>query len=450
MDYSQKGLRRRLLVGLLAPLLAILVLSTLLDYRLARQTADAAHDQALADTVFDLESHLRKESSTQAFRLPEEIEAMLRSDAPDVLYFAVLDEHGNILAGDGNLPKPAQRIGNEVLFDDAEHDRQAVRMAALRSRIMDTPVQIVVMETTKKREISRKRILTAMILPNLAVMLACVFAVLFGIRHGLLPLNAIEQDIATRSAADLRPFDTDNAPSEVRPMLKRLNELFDMLREASEAQQRFIADAAHQLRTPLAGLQTQLDLASSEGLFAHHTVRLQLIEEASLRIGRLLNQLLAHARAESSNSVANEFEPVDLSEIIEKAASTFLDAALAKKIDLGFEAPKVIAKALPWVLEEALANLIDNAIRYTPNGGEITVRCGETGGRPFIEVEDDGPGIPSEYLAKVGERFFRVPGSTGNGCGLGLSIAREIAHIHRGHIELHARESGGLQARITL
>lgn len=142
-----------------------------------------------------------------------------------------------------------------------------------------------------------------MVIPNLAVILATMLAVVLGVRQGLLPLNEVEHDIAERSASDLHEIDLSGKPAEIRPMLRRLNELFALLRESVEVQQRFIADAAHQLRTPLAGLQTQLDLANSEGAFNNNPERIQLIEEATLRISHLLSQLLAYARAETSNSV---------------------------------------------------------------------------------------------------------------------------------------------------
>src|SRR6185369_17161280 len=160
----------------------------------------------------------------------------------------------------------------------------------------------------------------------------------------------------------LREIELAGTPAEIRPMLRRLNELFTLLREAAEVQQRFIADAAHQLRTPLAGLQTQLDLAAGEGAFTHNAERLAHIEEATTRIGHLLSQLLTYARAETANPVDRTFETVALDQLVEKSASTFLDAALAKNIDLGFEIAPASVPGLSWMLQEALGNLIDNAI----------------------------------------------------------------------------------------
>lgn len=443
-----QGLRRRLLVALLPPLILILIGSSVLDYRLARKTADSAHDQSLADTIFDLEAHIHKQSSPALLDLTAETETMLRSSTPDMIYFSVRDADGKILAGDSDLPEPAPPKDDQMKFSDGVYKGAPVRIAQFRIKAATANVVIAVMETTRKREQSSQKILTAMVLPNLAVIIATLLAVLFGVRHGLLPLQAVEHEIASRSANDLHEFKLASAPAEIRPMLRRLNELFGLLRESAEIQQRFIADAAHQLGTPLAGLQTQLDLAAGEGAFGHSTERLAHIEEATSRISHLLSQLLAYARTESSASITHSFEAVAIDQLVEKSASTFLDAALAKNIDLGFEISPVTARGMPWMLQEALGNLIDNALRYTPEGGIITVRCGESSGLPFLEVEDNGPGIPPEQLEHVYERFYRIPGSPGNGCGLGLSIVREIAELHGATVQLAAGESGGLRARI--
>ncbi len=444
------GLRRRLIIALAVPLTFILGISSLLDYRLARETSDSAHDQALADTVFDLESHIRSQSDSAVLELDltKESEAMLRSNAPDQVYFSIRDNSGRILAGDEDVPEFPTPQNSKVSFIDGIHRGEAVRVA-LHSIVLPTSeLLITVMETTEKRKESRGRILTAMLLPNLAVIVATLLAVLFGVRRGLLPLEEVEKEIAARSPNDLREIDLDASPREIQPMLRRLNELFSLLREASEVQNRFIADAAHQLRTPLAGLQTQFDLAVSEGAFLNNDTRLRNIEDGMLRIGRLLGQLLSYARAEATASLAEQPTNVSLNRIAEKSASTFLDAALEKGIDLGFDIAPASTIGIPWLLQEALANLVDNAIRYTPRGGIITVRCGETAEKAFLEVEDNGPGIPEEHLDQIFERFYRIPGSPSNGCGLGLPIVKEIARLHGADIHMMRRGESGLSVRL--
>jgi len=442
------GLRRHLILALSIPLIVILCISSLLDYRLARKTSDSAHDQGLSDTVFDLESHIRSRQPSLVLDLSKESEVMLRTNAPDKLYFSIRDSSGRILAGDDDVPALSMPKGNGIMFLDGTHRGVRVRIALYRVILPASEIFITVMETTEKRKLSRQRILTAMLLPNLAVIFATLLAVLFGVRQGLLPLEVVENEIASRSPNDLGAIDLEQTPREIQPMLLRLNELFALLREASEAQQRFIADAAHQLRTPLAGLQTQLDLAVSEGVFSQNEERLQNIEEGTERLRRLLGQLLTYARAEASETITERLEQVSLDHIVEMSATAYLDAALAKNVDLGFNISPAKVIGLPWLLQEALANLIDNAIRYTPRGGVVTVRCGETVAMAFLEVEDSGPGIPEEYLEQVFERFYRIPGSPSNGCGLGLPIVKEIAELHGAVIRLSQSESNGLRVRI--
>jgi two-component system, OmpR family, sensor histidine kinase TctE len=448
LKHEPLSLRQRLILALLTPLIIILTVSSYFDYQLATKTANNAHDQALADNVFDLEAHIQHQNPSFKLDLTEETEAMLRSDTPDMLYFSVTDPSGKVLAGDADLPPRPPPKGSQVEFSNGYYHDAAVRIAVHRIGINAQDFLITVMETTNKRDRASSRILTAMVIPNLAVVLATMLAVTFGVRQGLLPLEEVERDIAARSANDLHEIELSGNPAEIRPMLRRLNELFALLRESVEVQQRFIADAAHQLRTPLAGLQAQLDLATTEGAFSNNPERLQLIDEATTRIGHMLTQLLAYARAETSNPVKDKLEEVRLEKLVENSASIFLDCALAKNIDLGFDIKPATTSGFPWMLQEALSNLIDNAIRYTPTGGVITVSCGEEQKRAFLEVEDSGPGIADEHLKHVFERFYRIPGSPGNGCGLGLPIVSEIAQLHGATIQLARSEQGGLRVRI--
>jgi two-component system sensor histidine kinase TctE len=442
------SLRQRLLVALLVPLILIFSVSVVLDYRLARETADSAHDQSLMDSIFDLETHIKEHQGAADLDLSSENEAMLRSSSPDKIYFSVRESNGKRLAGD-DLPLFAIPESTEVSFVDSEYSGKKVRVALHKMLLVNSTLFVTLAETTVKRSLSQQQILTTMIWPNLAVILATLLAVMFGVKQGLLPLEAIEKEIASRSADELRPLEIDTAPIEIRPMLYRLNALFSQLRAATAAQKRFIADAAHQLRTPVAGLQAQLDLALNEGTFINSGERFERIEEATFRLGHLLNQLLSYARVESSGSGSVSFEQVALNSLAEKSASIFLDRALAKNIDLGFNLNPVQVKGIPWLLQEALANLIDNAIRYAPsNSGVITVHCGKADGQAFLEVEDNGPGIAAEHRESVFERFYRIPGSPSMGCGLGLPIVKEIAELHGAHLKLIAKDSGGLGVRL--
>lgn len=443
------SIRRRLVVALLPSLLAVLLVGSYLDYRLARGTADSAYDQSLADAVMDLESHLRRDNGVILIDIGEDADAMLRSAVPDTLYYAVRDERGGLIAGDKDLPPPSPAEPGVLRYGEHEFRGQRVRDAVLWSTATGKPVSIRVAETTHRRDASRDRILAAMLLENLAVMAVILLAAFLGIRHGLRPLRHLETEIARRSASDLRAIGMSGVPSELRPVLVRLNELFELLRAATGKQQRFIADAAHQLRTPLTALQNQLDLAASEKIFVAHAERLQKIEEATSRMGHLLLQLLAYAKTEDEGSAAGQFEILGLDGLIEQSASEFVDVAIARNIDLGYELAPARVMGSAWMIREALANLVDNAIRYTPEGGTVTVRCGESEDGPFLDVCDSGPGIAEEHVERVFDRFFRVPGTSGEGCGLGLSIVQEIAMAHGAAMALGRSSLGGLSVRMT-
>lgn len=433
----------------MAPLFLILTVSSVFDYALAKRTANQAHDQALVDNVYDLVEHLKRQSPSKTLGLTEEYEAMLRSNAPDMLYFSVIDAFGKVIGGDTDLPRLPYPKHDQIEFFDGYYHGKVVRMASHQISLQGHGYQIVVIETTEKRRQASARILTAMIIPNLAVILAALLAVVFGVRQGLLPLNDVERDIGGRSANDLHGIDLTRAPAEIRPLLGRLNELFTLVRQSVDTQQRFIADAAHQLRTPLAGLQTQLDLANAEGAFKNNLERSRAIDEATDRLGHLLSQLLAYARAETAGALKERFETVELSQLVENSASLFLDAALARNIDLGFDIQPSQVAGFPWMLQELLSNLIDNALRYSPPGGIVTVHCGNDDGRPYLGVEDGGPGIPDEQLCHVFERFYRIPGSPGPGCGLGLAIVKEIAVLHDATLVFPKTSKVGFHVRVV-
>lgn len=443
------SLRSRLLLAIIVPLCVVFAVSAAFDYRLARKTADSAFDHSLADVAQDLASHIRTSDESLSVTLTAEAEEILRSDASDIVYFSVRDKLGRLLAGDEDLPPhealAVTRVDRQISFADSRLHGKPIRVAMHQTASSHGPVTIMVAETVNKRELSSGRILTAMIVPSLAVILATLLAVYFGVRRGLAPLEIVENEIASRSPRDLRAIDDALTPQEIRPLLARLNDLFSLLRETAASQQRFLADAAHQLRTPLTGLQTQIDLATGEGRFTSDPERLLRINQATERIGHLIGQLLTYARTEPATCLSQSFEPVALHDLVEQSASIFLDQALGKEIDLGFEAGPATVAGIPWMLREALANLIDNALRYTPRGGIVTVSSCRREGECALTVEDNGPGIPPDERQQVFERFYRINGSAGDGCGLGLAIVKEIAALHGAEIRLEDRAGGGLR-----
>ncbi|WP_300088633.1 sensor histidine kinase [uncultured Nitrosomonas sp.] len=438
------GLRQRLLLWILLPLVAVFMGSILFDYRLAQETANTAYDHSLTNAALDIAAYIQTVGLNPDLHLTPEAEAMLRSDAMDKIFFAVRRSDHHLLAGDADLPVYPGSLHERQIFVDDFHQDEKIRATTRRIAVDGNEITITVAETMRERDQASNRILVAIIIPNLAIIAATLLVIYFGVRRGLAPLVHIENQIASRSPRDLRALDTEHAPREIRPMLDRLNELFESLRLAAAAQQRFLADAAHQLRTPLAGLQTQIELVAAEGKYVRNDERLARIEESVDRIAHLVTQLLIYAQTEPAASANQIFQPVALHELAESAASTFIDRALTKDIDLGFEIQPAVAEGIAWMLREALGNLIDNALRYCSAGSTITVHSGIRSGRPFLAVEDNGPGIPADEHEKVFERFYRIPGSASGGCGLGLPIVQEITHLHAATIIFSESPGGGL------
>src|SRR6266850_8323173 len=272
------------------------------------------------------------------------------------------------------------------------------------------------------------------LLPEMLIAFATILIVWFGVKRGLGPLARLSEEIKARSPGDLRPIDAAGTPDETRPLVSALNGLLEEVSQASRNQQRFLANAAHQLRTPLAGLQAHTELTLAKALPVEVRAELEQVHQATIRTARLANQLLALARAEPG-ARGNAAE-LNLKALAEGEADAWVHQALARDVDLGFELDWAPVQGDAFLLREALANLVHNAIEYSHRGGRVTVRTGRRDTQSFLEVEDDGPGIPAVERERVLERFYRVPGTPGTGSGLGLAIVREIAGGHGATISI--------------
>ena len=365
---------------------------------------------------------------------------MLRTDKYDTIYYHLRRPDGSALAGDPGLPPiPAgQQPEDGVIAYDGEYRGQPIRVVALLVPCGGQICTVQVAETTNKRRKLARNIVLSSLVPELLITLATLAIVWVGVKRGLAPLEDLSNEIRARSARDLRPIDQAQAPEEARPLVGALNQLFGQVAGASSNQQRFLANAAHQLRTPLAGLQAHTEIALSQEISDETRAQLEQVHRATIRTARLANQLLALARAEPGGYSADGFAPVNLRAVVEDAADEWVHRAMAKEIDLGFELADAHVSGDALLLREALGNLIHNALEYSPNGGRVTVRTGLRNQQPYLEVEDDGPGIPPGERERVLERFYRVAGTSGTGSGLGLSIVREIAAAHRAQLDIGA------------
>ncbi len=430
------SIRRRLLALLFVPAIFVLLAGTLSDYLSSINPVRDAYDQALADAALAIAGHIRTDDSGQiTLRLPSEAIAVLRTDAMDSIYFRVTGPDGSFVAGDQDLPH-AQITTANPLYQNARYRDQAIRMVNYRSASSAGPVTTTVAETMNKRERIRTRLLSTVLTADLLELAAILGFVWLAVTLALNPLRALRDQISKRSARELQPLSDGAVPVEVRALVDALNRLFRTIEESSRAQQQFLESATHQLRTPLAGIQAQLELLIAEEPTHPKRDRLALTLGATRRLSHTTQQLLALARSEHASSTFSDFRAVDLAVLAESCVTDNVNRAVAADIDLGAELEPATMYGVAWLIAEAVGNLVDNAITYTPAGGSITVRCGTSGDVVFVEVVDTGLGIPAKERDRVKERFFRGTHSRGSGSGLGLAIVADVARLHGGSMSI--------------
>ena len=449
-----RSLRKALLQWLLVPAGLAVVTFLPLAFHLVHQPAMEALDRALADASLALVPHLEVVDGEPRFVFPAAAEQVLRADRVDDIYYLVLGPNGRFVAGDAGLPHESPD------GEDAHADRVSfyshfrghpIRVIAVHRQVSGEPFVFVTAETTRKRDQLRVDLAFALFLPLIFFAAAAGFTIWFGVRHALLPVEDIRRALQGMQHGALKPLDAASAPGEIRPLVAEFNLLLDRLEQAANAQQRFVANAAHQLRTPLAGIRTQLELLPQEADAAERDSRTRQCIGALERLGHLINQMLVLLAAEPGGRQTDLAEHIDLPELVRDRSPEWIRLAENKGLDLGFELQACHVKGDPLLLGEMITNLVNNALIYTPPPGEVTLRCGEIGGKTFIEVEDTGPGIPPEFRERVFERFFRLPAASSPGGGLGLPIVREIARGFGGRVDILTPVSGkGALLRATL
>ncbi len=440
------SLRRLLLVWLLPAMVALVTAGGITAYAIALRSATRAYDRALLDTALAIAGQIQIVGGVPVLNLPNQAEEILLTDRYDQVYFEVLGPENNFVAGHRGLPPPPWGMEEDGrLYYDGWYGGHSVRMAAFFTEQEGVPLVILAAETQNKRNSLAHEILLSMLLPEVLLVVATLGLGWVGIRHGLKPVEDLRSELARRSHHDLSTVSTDQVPEEITPLVEELNHLLARLEASLTAQRHFVSDAAHQLRTPLAALQAQAELALREvdGPKTREEQRQQLqrILSATQRLTHLTHQLLALARAEPGGQ--QSMEAVDLADIARESAETWLPLALRANVDLGFDLAPATVSGARLLVQELLANLIDNAIRYTPRGGSINVRCFNTAEGARLQVEDSGPGIPPEDRERVFERFQRRDSEHTDGCGLGLAIVREIARQHQAEVTISSSPNLG-------
>lgn len=459
MSRPTETLRKRLLRAVFLPALVVVALSAVYDYTSAVAMAQQAQDNALLKMALSLATRLSPDEEGESREdilhhfEPNDM-ALFRADPVDDIRFVVLDAKGEFLVGDKPLIELMAGIGvatyDKPRYADRMLGTEAVRVITFAHSARGVALQLAITQTNRTRRATTHQILINTIWPNLVLLLVMFVLMYHGIAKALAPLKALSQSIDDREVQDLTPVPQEQIPGEIRPFVTAINGMLGRLGKATAEQQMFLSGAAHQLRTPLAGIQTQLELAMREATPAI-AIRLGRILDAVGRLAHCTQQMLTLARSSAQASTAHDLCPVDLPSLIEDAASTWLDAALQRQTELDFELEPAQCLGSSWMLHELLGNLIDNAIKHNPPGGRVTVRCGVTPDRmPYLEIEDQGPGIAESDRHRVFEPFFRSAQGMGEGSGLGLPIAREVANRHKANIELLAGSGQkGTRIRVT-
>lgn len=432
------SLQTKLFVWLCSPLAVLWCAGVLAAYILTQRMVGLAFDQGLLDTALTVSTQIKgsDRDGKPHIKLSENDERILLFDPVDEIRYAVFDEDGALVAGQRDVPRPvAAGAPGKPVFYDASLDARPMRWAAIVAEQMDEddpkPIRamIVIGETLHKREALSRQTLYLTSLPQIGLVVLLGVLVWFGLKRGLRPLHELRQRLHERSEADLHPIAIAGNASEIDALRDALNGLMVRLDRALAAQNEFIGNAAHQLRTPLAALRARIEYAGRARATEEDT--LADLRQSVERCIRLVNQLLALAQVDAAQLQARATARVDIVSEARELVAEMVDQALARNIDLGVEATAepLFAVTNLMLLTELLRNLVENALRYAPSGGRVTVRLEDAAQHVAIFVTDNGPGIPEGERARIFERFYRGDGASDIGSGLGLAIARRCATV---------------------
>jgi two-component system sensor histidine kinase TctE len=454
---AQHSLFGEILDWMLAPLLLLWPMSIAVTYLIAQSIANQPFDRALEDNVTVLAQQVTDINGKVGTGLVASARELLRADEVDTIYFQITGVNGEYIDGDREIPQPPAideklPIGAVQFYNTVLHGtdiRVAYAKVDLRHHRAqrDAPAQspprlalVQVGETLDKRAQLANDIIKGVILPQFVILPIALALIWFALARGLSPLSDLQRRVRMRRPDDLSPIETGQVPEEIAPLVNSLNDMLSRLAQTIDVQKRFIADAAHQMKTPLAGMRMQAELALRQTDRDDLHRSLEQVAKSSESATRLVNQLLSLARAENVQTHTSALAEIELSLLARNVMQDLVPLSLAQQIDLGFEQPPypVTIAGDPIMLRELLVNLLDNALHYTPEQGSITVRTyiDPAHAVAILEVEDTGPGIAPAERGLVFDRFYRILGTHNTGSGLGLAIVREIAQQHNATVEI--------------
>lgn len=439
---NANSIRRRLVVTLFLPAAVVLIAGTAIDYFSALQPYTQAFDQALQDSALVVAAHVRADADGQLdLYLPPDALDVLRAGSQDSLFFRVSTGNGTFIAGDTDLPEVPASTTNPTTAD-VIYQGTPVRLIGYEAYVGSRRVIVTIGETTHKRDALRARILLPAVTIDVVVLGLILALIWFSVRMSLAPLHEVEHQLAARPPGDLTPLAVGSVPAEISSLVAALNRQFSLVEETAASQRKFIDSAAHQLRTPLAGIQAQLEFMVANEKDPALRERLNRILDGARRLSHTTHELLTLSRADLRVNTNLQLDDVKLGSIVETVVADNLIAAEAARVDLGAQIGAASVLGVDWLLAEAAKSLVINAIAHTPAGGSVTVRCGVRDGSPYLDVTDTGVGIPAAERGRVTERFFRASNARGTGSGLGLAIVRDVTTLHRGELTIDSGPGG--------
>ncbi len=447
-----RSLKNQLRLWLLLTMLVVLSVSAAISYTRALHYATQAYDQALLRTVLALSDEVIVDEHNQVkIELPEIASHLLSYNEGDHIYIRITGPDGKLVFGEAHLPLPTHPvIGNQEVYYNSTYKGEPIRVVTFALPVSTEPdarnILISMAETTAKRDAMVAEMVEEMLLPQVLMMILAAIVIELGIFFALKPMQDLKDALHERSYRDLSALDTASTPHELQPLVQAMNALLGRVKAGLQQQQQFIADASHQLRTPIAGLQTQAELALRSEPPESVKEPLNFILRSTTRLSHLIQRLLSMARTDAATTQL-KFQAVSLTSIIYEECARWIGPATDKGLELEvlIEAQRDHVWGDALMLSEMLNNLLENAILYTPEQGLIQIRLWQTANELLLQVADSGVGIPPEQSARIFERFYRLNPNQGNGCGLGLAIVAEVAEHHNTTVNVGA----GLEHPVT-
>jgi two-component system, OmpR family, sensor histidine kinase TctE len=444
----ENSLSQLLFAWLMLFILPVIFISALVAYYLSNQYANLAYDRALYRKALALSDQVNIVDNKVSVDLPQIARDLIEFDEDDDIYFRIIGPQGDLIKTSSQLPIPLHYPQpDQHTFYTSKIDGEALKVVVYHvpiesssTRLVTPNIYVLVGETLQKRHLMTNEIILGMIVPQLIIVGLISLLLFYGIKRGLKPLSKIQTELKLRDVNDLSPLESELAPLEIKPLLDAFNGLLIKAKHNISMQQRFISDASHQLKTPLAGVKTQAELALRE----HDPEKIQhalaQINHASTNLSHLVQQLLNLTKAEPDGSAFLNKENINLATLAQELSTEYVTTALKKDLDLEFssQAQSSLVFGNTMLIKELMRNLIDNAIRYTPSGGKVIIGVKSTDNSVDFYVQDNGIGISSKHQMQIFNRFYRVLGTNEEGCGLGLTIVKEIAERHQAQVYLNS------------